>query len=531
MKIFKVLPLAAVALSLGFASCSSERNTELQQGEAALSLTTTIQDQSRVTTQEDGKTNHWNAGDAISVFSTSLNAANVKYTADAEGATTSFVGGTIMIPFTTDSYTLQAYYPYSAQATATSVAYDLVVDNKQPVLWAQGTVTNAAPNLALNFAHKLGKLRIVVKDATVPTAVTTVTDASVKVLDVLSKGALNVTNGVFTPAADKADLTLRAQNNEYYTYLMPTQLLTDLVVKIEYNGKVYNAKLTSTKSVEAGKYYLYTVTLGSGEKPVVIGGDGNNTIGNEESGEEGNIDVAPEQGGGTTPPAVDPVTATVTGDNFASGVLSATAEAASYILTLDAVDPATTAVTAKVAEDWVTAVTGDNVSLTRATTRTITFAVAKNETTAERSVDVTLTAEGMNPYTFTITQAAGAGTGEGETPVMSDGDGTEATPFTVDQAVANNTGTDIWVQGYILGGTKNGSTVAASGTAILLGNAKTFEKSTIVMPVMLPDNAVRTALNTDGNPTNVGKAVKVRGDLMAYFSKPGMKNTDRYAWL
>lgn len=397
---FNVFSLAVVALVLGFTSCSNERGTELQEGGVELGLTTTIQNQSRVTTQADGITNHWDASDAIGVFSTTLSATNVQYTASVAGASTDFVGGSVMIPRGAEIHNVQAYYPYNTDATTTSIAFDLTAKNDQPVLWGQGTVTHAAPTLALSFAHKLGKLRIVVDASGVENA-TTVGTTAVSVINVLSKGTLDVVSGNFTPATDVATLSLIKKDTEYYTYLMPTQVLTNLVVKVEHGDKVYNAKLTTDKSVEAGKYYRYTIVLKDGATEVVIGGD--NPIDSETPGDEGSIDVNPE------PNPTTPVDGTITGTGFSEGVLSATAEGGSFTLTLDAVDPATTAVTAKVAETWVSAVTGDNVTLTRATTRDITFVVDKNTETTERTATVTLTAEGMNPYTFTIKQAGATG--------------------------------------------------------------------------------------------------------------------------
>lgn len=521
MKNFKLLPLAVAALSLGFASCSNDRNAELQQGEVALTLTTSIQDQARVTTQTDGTTNYWDAKDVIGVFSTTLKATNVQYTADAAGASANFGGGTVTIPFGTETHDVQAYYPYSASATTPSVVFNLATKNDQPVLWAKGTVTNAAPTFAATFSHKLGKLRIVVQDGTV-TPATAVTNATVSVVDVLSKGTLNVSDGTFAPAADKATLSLKAQNNEYYTYLMPDQGLTDLVVKVAYNGKVYNAKLTSTKSVEAGKYYKYTVTLKDGSAEVVVGG---NTIGNESEGESGNIDAKPEQG--TTPPTTTPVDATVTGPNFTSGVLSATADGGSFALNLDGIE-STTAVTAKVVETWVSAVTGENVTLTRATTRAITFVVDKNTTTAERTATVTLTAEGMKTYTFTIKQAAATNPGTGETAEK----GTIDNPYTIAEAIAKQDKSVAYVKGYIIGAAGQGPTlIDASASNIMLADSMEETDAQNMLPVQLPSGASRDALNLTSHPDNKGKLVVLKGSLEAYFSAPGLKNVKEHKFL
>lgn len=397
-KTITLLPLALIGLALSFTSCNNESRGELNGGETTLELSSSIA-QNRVTTQSDQKTNHWDGNEKIGIFSTSLKASNVLYTATKAGASTDFTTqAPITIPYGTEQHDIKAYYPYDAAAT-TAVEFDLTKQNNQPVLYATGTVTNANPRLNLNFGHKLGKLRI--KVVTTNSLNPSEPVSKVTVNEVLTKGSLNIENGDFTvDNTAKANLDLKAQGEEFYTYLMPGESIKGKVIAIEHGGKVYKATLANDKTVEAGKYYRYTISLSNGSAKIE---DGSGTIDNEGEGDTGEVIGAPEEG--TTPPA--PVTATLTSTNseYASGTLSAPVEGGIYSFTLAGLE-AGTQVSAKAtpAADWIT-FSGD-VTLRAAADQTFTVKVEANETTEKRETTITLTAEGMNDLTFAVQQAA-----------------------------------------------------------------------------------------------------------------------------
>lgn len=397
-KTITLLPLALIGLALSFTSCNNESRSELNGGETTLELSSSIA-QNRVTTQSDQKTNHWDGNEKIGVFSTSLTASNVLYTATKAGASTDFTTqDPISIPYGTEQHDIKAYYPYDAAAT-TAVEFDLTKQNNQPVLYATGTVTNANPKLNLNFGHKLGKLRIKVETTNSLNPTEPVSKVSVN--EVLTKGSLNIENGDFTvDNTTKANLDLKKQGEEFYTYLMPGEIIKGKAIAIEHGGKVYKATLVNDKTVEAGKYYRYTISLSNGSAKIE---DGSGTIDNEDEGDTGKVIGAPEED--TTPST--PVTATLTSTNseYASGTLSAPAEGGSYTFTLAGLE-AGTQVSAKAdpAADWLT-FSGD-VTLRAAADQTFTVKVEANETTEKRETTITLTAEGMNDLTFAVQQAA-----------------------------------------------------------------------------------------------------------------------------
>lgn len=397
-KTITLLPLALIGLALSFTSCNNESRSELNGGETTLELSSSIA-QNRVTTQSDQKTNHWDGNEQIGIFSTSLTASNVLYKATKAGASTDFTTqDPISIPYGTEQHDIKAYYPYDDAAT-TAVEFDLTKQNNQPVLYATGTVTNANPRLNLNFGHKLGKLRI--KVVTTNSLNPTEPVSKVSVNEVLTKGSLNIESGNFTvDNTAKGNLDLKAQGEEFYTYLMPGESIKGKVIAIEHGGKVYKATLDSDKTVEAGKYYRYTINLTNGSANI---GVESGTIDDEDEGDTGKVPGAPEEG--TTPPT--PVTATLTSTNseYASGTLSAPAEGGSYSFTLAGLE-AGTQVSAKAtpAADWIT-FSGD-VTLRAAADQTFTVKVEANETTEKRETTITLTAEGMNDLTFAVQQAA-----------------------------------------------------------------------------------------------------------------------------
>ncbi|HET9571389.1 MAG TPA: DUF5689 domain-containing protein [Bacteroidales bacterium] len=116
-------------------------------------------------------------------------------------------------------------------------------------------------------------------------------------------------------------------------------------------------------------------------------------------------------------------------------------------------------------------------------------------------------------------------------PVVVEGDGTQAKPYTVAQAKAKQNELGKWVTGYIVGFITSPSpyvyTYSATGaitTNLLIADSPSETVDVNCVPVQLPAGTIRDALNLSAHPTNLGKKVSVKGDLMGYFSVPGVKN-------
>lgn len=139
--------------------------------------------------------------------------------------------------------------------------------------------------------------------------------------------------------------------------------------------------------------------------------------------------------------------------------------------------------------------------------------------------------------------------GEEPEPIVLEGDGTEAKPFTVaDVRAINPTSTTenpdypekYWVKGYIVGrcdgqsyapvfsATAVDETTAIGATNIVIAPTPDCTNANLCIPVALPTGNVREKLNLKDNPTNLRQAVEVYGNIYAYFNQPGVKNTSDY---
>jgi hypothetical protein len=116
------------------------------------------------------------------------------------------------------------------------------------------------------------------------------------------------------------------------------------------------------------------------------------------------------------------------------------------------------------------------------------------------------------------------------------GDGTEANPYSVASARANQGGYK-WVTGYIVGYAWSGSSnteyyfsvdTCNQTTNILIADASSETSGVSCLPVQLPSGSVRTGLNLKDNAANLGKKVVLYGELISYFGQPGLKNTSYY---
>ena len=109
--------------------------------------------------------------------------------------------------------------------------------------------------------------------------------------------------------------------------------------------------------------------------------------------------------------------------------------------------------------------------------------------------------------------------------------GTSATEaMTVAQARSSAGAENVWVSGYIVGGDLSSSSASftapfKSRTNIVIGPKSTTCNRTSCLSVQLPAGELREALNLVDNPSNHGRKVLLKGDLVdAYYGMPGIKN-------
>lgn len=123
--------------------------------------------------------------------------------------------------------------------------------------------------------------------------------------------------------------------------------------------------------------------------------------------------------------------------------------------------------------------------------------------------------------------------------------GTWDNPVTVTELLAGFSGSGKWFTGYIVGWvdtttadgnkfTALSSTFTAPATLatnILMAATPDEKDYTKCVPVQLPSGSVRTALNLQNNPANLGKEVTVLADVEKYFGvDAALKNASKYNW-
>lgn len=126
----------------------------------------------------------------------------------------------------------------------------------------------------------------------------------------------------------------------------------------------------------------------------------------------------------------------------------------------------------------------------------------------------------------------GGNTGGGTT-VDTEGDGTEAKPFSAaDIKSGKAKGNDVYVKGYIVGFVPDKDISEAKFTAdgceatsnVLIAASADETSVDKVVPVQLPFGDVRTAINLKDNPGNLKQEVILGGNIENYFGKPGVKS-------
>ena len=165
-----------------------------------------------------------------------------------------------------------------------------------------------------------------------------------------------------------------------------------------------------------------------------------------------------------------------------------------------------------------------------------------DESVAEVSTSGVVTAKAQGNATITATwaeQTIGetvyrAGSKEFAITVKDpNGKGSFVDPYTVSEVLAyNGTVNDVWVKGFIVGYYNNNQLISEISdktldTNIALCDDKTGAATENTIPVQLPSNStIKTSLNIKDNAGMLGEEVLIKGDIMTYFLKNGIKNTD-----
>ncbi len=111
-------------------------------------------------------------------------------------------------------------------------------------------------------------------------------------------------------------------------------------------------------------------------------------------------------------------------------------------------------------------------------------------------------------------------------------------PLSCMEAIQNNSGTNIWVKGYIVGSIYSATSVERDSaypyhydTNLALADSTNEIDVNKMFFVKLPNTSIRQYLNLLNNHGNYHKKVIVQGDLMIYYTPhEGMQNTTDFKW-
>lgn len=121
------------------------------------------------------------------------------------------------------------------------------------------------------------------------------------------------------------------------------------------------------------------------------------------------------------------------------------------------------------------------------------------------------------------------------------GAGTLENPYTIVDAKNIWPVNDVWVKGYIVGyytGTTLGTFTNdlsnpdnVKDSSLALAASATESTGTSTFAISLSNATVKAALNLKANPQNLGKEVKVKGNIGTYYGAAGMPNVTAYEFV
>lgn len=113
------------------------------------------------------------------------------------------------------------------------------------------------------------------------------------------------------------------------------------------------------------------------------------------------------------------------------------------------------------------------------------------------------------------------------------GNGSEANPYSVAQAIANQGGVDVWVIGYIVGSKPGTGWDFINGTwqatNIILADDASETANTKCIAVELGTGSFRTNLNLVDHPELLHRKIAIKGNLLAYQSISGLRNLTSFS--
>lgn len=163
--------------------------------------------------------------------------------------------------------------------------------------------------------------------------------------------------------------------------------------------------------------------------------------------------------------------------------------------------------------------------------QTVTFAV--------KFISTTSGSRTMEIKSITICEGEAGSTPTPPVPGPGEGSGTQEDPYNVASGISLQ-GQEVigWTQGYIVGAVKNGVTSVSSNdqinwtgsfdsstNVVIADDASCKEISQCVIVNLPAGKPLRTQVNLQDNPGNLGKLLAVNGKLRAYFGQAGLRDS------
>lgn len=120
--------------------------------------------------------------------------------------------------------------------------------------------------------------------------------------------------------------------------------------------------------------------------------------------------------------------------------------------------------------------------------------------------------------------------------VVTNNDGSETKPYSVADVLGGTTGSDVWVNGYIVGYSSGTDALTsakftaegANALNVLLAASATETNPANCIAVGLPSGDIRTAVNLKDNASNLGKQISVKGTITTVYKIPGVNSLTAY---
>ncbi len=269
----RILPLLAVAMLA--AGCAKNNEPGAPQGDAVRFSASITQTPGGNQTRTTGGGDSWVAGDKVGVFmlaagGTDAGAAiesNHPYTASAAGVLTPD-GDPMYYPQNGNTVDFTAYYPYNAAASSGTLDLtvagqtDETAQNALDVLWARTPgKRQGSPTVGLAFGHVLSKVtfNITLSDGSAATAVT--------LTGMPLTASLDLADGTLTPgatgniAAQKVSAAPSGFAASFTAIIVPQQGGAGRTARFTVGGSTYTWDIPAAESWEAGRHYVYPVTV------------------------------------------------------------------------------------------------------------------------------------------------------------------------------------------------------------------------------------------------------------------------------